>query len=79
MSKQSAYFRVTGLSDDHGVKAVKNGLAKIPGVQSVSANLETGRVAVDYDSTGTNARDIAAHIRKLGFEARLEIHEDHTM
>ncbi|MFT9056436.1 MAG: heavy metal-associated domain-containing protein [Ethanoligenens sp.] len=79
MSKQSAYFKIPGLSGKHEVKDIKNSLAKIRGVTSVSVNTETDRVAVDYDSTGTNSEDICRHIKKLGMEPQLVDNQNHVM
>ncbi len=79
VSKQSVYFTIPGLSNKHEVKNIKNGLAKLRGVTSVSINTETDSVAVDYDSTGTNTEDISKHLQKLGFDAHLTENENHIM
>ena len=51
MAKESAYFTVGGISGKHDVKEIKRGLDTLPGVLSVSVG--GGRVAVDFDTTGT--------------------------
>ena len=79
MSKQSAYFRVKDLSGSHDIKNIKQNIARIPGVMSVSVNASTDKVAVDYDSTGTNCDEIKGKIEISGFEAQLLDHQDHTM
>ncbi|MDR3645679.1 MAG: heavy-metal-associated domain-containing protein [Clostridia bacterium] len=79
VSKQSAYFRVPDLSGSHDVKAVKQSVDGIPGVISVSINAGTNKVAVDYDSTGTNCDEIREEIEKTGHLAQLLMNQDHTM
>ena len=79
MSKQSAYFRVSDLSGRHDVKSVKNALAALPGVLSVSVNPETGRVAVDYDSTGIDRGVIQEHMEELGVQPRLIQNDSHIV
>lgn len=79
MSKQSAYFIIPNISNKHEVKDIKNGIAKIRGVTSVSVNTETDSVSVDYDSTGTNAENITKYLQKLGFDAHLTENENHVM
>jgi hypothetical protein len=37
------------------------------------------KVAVDYDSTGTNIEDITDRIRKLGFSPKMLDHQEHLM
>lgn len=79
MSKQSAYFKVPGLSGKHEVKKIKQALDEIPGVFSVSANVLEDKVAVDYDSSGTDIRVIEKHFQSIGVDAELIKNEDHTM
>lgn len=68
MSMESITLTVKGMSCIHCVKAVKNGLDQLPGVSSVSVNLEEGKVAVDYDTTGTNIDKIKKVITEEGYE-----------
>lgn len=79
MSKQSAYFRVPDLGGDRGGKTLKKNLDSIPGVISVSVTTQSNKVAVDYDSTGTNSEKIKEQIEDSGFEVQLIADVDHTM
>ncbi|MGM9638218.1 MAG: heavy-metal-associated domain-containing protein [Butyricicoccaceae bacterium] len=45
------------------MQAIKRELDALPGVQSVSVS-QTGRIAVDYDTTGTDAARIAGQLQK---------------
>lgn len=79
MSKQSAYFRVPDLGGDRGGQKLKKDIDSIPGVISVSVTAQSNKVAVDYDSTGTNSKQIKEKIEDSGFEAQLIADVDHTM
>lgn len=79
LSKQSAYFRVPGLSGNRGSNEIKERVAQIPGVLSVSVNRSTNKVAVDYDSTGTSCEKIKEKIEEAGFEAQLLANQNHIM
>lgn len=79
MSKQSAYFRVPDMADDHGSKIIKEDIDSIRGVISVSVNASTNKVSVDYDSTGTSCEQIKNQIEKSGFTAQLIANQDHIM
>lgn len=69
MSKASVYFFMGGLPDRHDMQAIKRELDALPGVQSVSVS-QTGRIAVDHDTTGTDAARIAGQLQKAGYAAR---------
>ena len=73
MSKMSAYFIVRDAHTKHDAKALKKGLDTLPGVLSVSVDAAHSRIAVDYDSTGVQQRQIAHKLCKLGYD----IMEDH--
>lgn len=79
MSKQSAYFKIPGLSGKHEIKKIKQVLDEIPGVFSVSANVLEDKIAVDYDSSGTDTHVIEKHFQSIGVHAELINKEDHTM
>lgn len=79
MSKQSAYFWVPGLSQKRDAYKIKESVAEIPGVISVSVNTSADKVAVDYDSTGTSCDKIREKIEEAGYGARLLENQDHTM
>lgn len=79
MSKQSAYFMVPGLNGKHQVKKIKQVLDGIPGVISVSVNVQKDRVAVDYDSSGIDVHEIENQFKDMGVDTELVQNEDHTM
>lgn len=78
LSKQSAYFDVQGLSA-HGEKEVKQALGRVPGVLSVAVSPNSGRVAVDYDSTGTDVGALRKRLEDAGFSPRFLENQDHIM
>lgn len=67
------------LSGKHDGKAIKKAVDAIPGVISVSINEGKNKVAVDYDSTGTDSGKIREAIEESGHPAQLVDHQDHTM
>lgn len=79
MPKQSAYFTVPGLNGSHDIKKIKQALDGVPGVFSVSADAAGDRVAVDYDSTGTDLHQIEGRLHEIGVDAKLLDNQDHTM
>lgn len=79
VSKQSAYFKVPGLDGKHQVKKIKQVLDQLPGVLSVSANTADDKVAVDYDSSGTDTNAIQNQFKGIGIEAELIQNQNHIM
>lgn len=79
MSKQSAYFRIPGLSESHDPKNLKKTIDSIHGVIGVSVNASTNKVSVDYDSTGTSCDEIKSEMERNGFSAQLLKNQDLTM
>lgn len=69
MSKASVYFSLSSSPDRHDIQMIKRELDALPGVRSVSVS-GAGRVAVDYDTTGTDAARIERQLRKAGYPAR---------
>ena len=66
MEKESACFTVGGISGKHDVKEIKRGLDTLPGVLSVSVG-DGGRVAVDFDTTGTRRDRIGKQLAEMGY------------
>lgn len=52
MSKGSAYFQISHIAGNHDTKELKQELDTIPGVLSVSVNVEKNTLGVDYDNAG---------------------------
>ena len=65
MTKASACFTVGGISGKHDVKDIKRGLDTLPGVSSVSVSND-GRIAVDFDTTGTQRDRIVKQLADMG-------------
>lgn len=79
MSKASAYFHVENMADKKDVQVIKKELDTLRGVISVSTNTQTGRIAVDYDTTGVEQSRIEARLQKLGYKILAEKNENHVM
>lgn len=65
--KASAYYTLNSIGGNHDIKVLKRELDTLPGVLSVSVNDRTGRVAVDFDTTGESSDRIQQKIEELGF------------
>lgn len=68
MAKTSVYFTLGDLHDRHDEKTIKRELDTLPGVLSVSVSDGSGRVAVDFDTTGVQAGRIGGQLEKLGYQ-----------
>ncbi len=79
MPKASMYFNLPDLHSKQDSAKIKRDLDAVPGIFSVSVNAERGRVAVDYDTTGTGPEQIRGRIQKCGFEIGDEWTELHIM
>lgn len=65
MSK--ATIKIIGMTCDHCVKSVKQGLAGLDGVRSVEVSLETGQAQVDYDEGRTDDDALRARVEEIGY------------
>ncbi len=79
MPKASMYFSLPDLHSKQDSAKIKQDLDAVPGIFSVSVNTERGKVAVDYDTTGTGPEQIRSRIQKCGFEIGDEWTELHVM
>lgn len=68
MSKESVYFNLGSVDGKHDVKKLRRELDALPGVCSVSVNASSGRVAVDFDTTGVQSGHIKQRLEELGYE-----------
>jgi len=59
-------FRISGMSCQHCVMAVRAELAKLPGVEI--RELEVGRATVRYDQTRVRGEDLVRAIRAAGYD-----------
>lgn len=79
MSKASVYFSVSNMTGKHDEKKLKKELDQFGGVIAVSTNAETGRIAVDYDTTGLKQDLLERKIRYLGYDITNTKLENHIM
>lgn len=71
MAHLSTYFSLENVSSKHDISRLKQGLDALSGVTSVSVS-DTGRLAVDYDSTGVSQEQIRQKVQELGFPLKME-------
>lgn len=79
MSKASVYFTLGNMDGTHDVKKIQRGLDTLPGVSSVSVSDSSSRVAVDFDTTGTQRENIEKQLEKMGYEILDFTLSDHIM
>ena len=79
MSKASMYFDLENLDGKRGAAKIKQQLDTLPGVISVSVNENRNRIAVDFDTTGTNQDQIRKKLDVLGFTISGERFENQIM
>lgn len=71
MAHLSTYFSLENVSGEHDVSRLKQGLDTLPGVTSVSVS-DSGRLAVDYDTTGIRQEQLRQKVQELGFLLQAE-------
>ncbi len=76
MPKVSAYFTLDRIAGKHQVKELKKQLDTLGGIFSVSVNDQKEKVAVDYDTSGSELEHILRKIEKLGYRV-LNTEVDH--
>ena len=59
---------IQGMSCQHCLRRIENGLALMPGVLSVKADLLRKVAEIVFDDRATTERQVKAKIRELGFE-----------
>ena len=79
MSKASVYFTLSSVDGKHDVKEIRQGLDALPGVFSVSVNDSSGRVAVDFDTTGIQSDRIEKQLKRMGYEILDSQLDNHIM
>jgi copper chaperone len=62
-------LKVTGMSCEHCVKAVKNALGELDGLSDVSVDLKSGAVSFMFDPAKTPLEKIREAITEAGYEA----------
>ena len=79
LAKESIYFELSEMNNRQDPKAIKKGVDTLQGIISVSVNSTSKKVAVDFDSTGTNGEEITQKIKELGFELQIIDKQKHIM
>lgn len=77
MPKESAYFTLRNINGKHGYKEIKKELGVVPGVISVSVS--DNHVAVDYDNSGVQKRELEDKINGMGYDILVDKAEEHIM
>jgi copper chaperone len=67
MALKTVQLGVEGMSCQHCVKAVKDSVAALPGVDSVDVSLERKLVTVSYDSAKVGRPAMKAAIENEGY------------
>ncbi len=65
MSQRTDTLRIDGMSCGHCVRAVREALEDLPGVEV--AEVEVGRATVRYDDAQTGPADLAAAVEEAGY------------
>jgi copper chaperone len=65
---EKVILEVNGMSCEHCVKAIKNSLSEIDGIEKVDISLEEGTVTVEYDSSKVEIENIKNIIEDAGYE-----------
>jgi copper chaperone len=61
-------LNVSGMSCEHCVKAIKNGLLELEGIIDVKVYLEEGTVTVEYEPSKVTIDNIKNVIEDAGYE-----------
>jgi copper chaperone len=65
---EKVILEVNGMSCEHCVKAIKNSLSEIDGIEKVDISLEEGTVTVEYDTSKVEIENIKNIIEDAGYE-----------
>jgi len=65
---KSVKLNVNGMSCEHCVKSIKNGLLEIEGISDVQVSLANKNVDVDYSETVIGIVEIKKIIEEIGYE-----------
>jgi copper chaperone len=63
-------LNVTGMSCGHCVKAVEQSVGKLEGITSVSVDLESSSVEVNFESDKVNIKQIKDAIEDQGYDVQ---------
>jgi copper ion binding protein len=65
----TATLKVTGMSCQHCVKAVREALESVSGVRSAEVDLTAGRAVVEFDEAGTDTTQLESAVLDEGYGA----------
>ncbi len=65
---EKTVLKVSGMSCEHCVKAVKGAVGALGGVESVAVDLKAGTVTVEYDPTKVTLGDVKQEIEDQGYD-----------
>ena len=65
----TATLKITGMSCQHCVSAIKLALGRVPGVTRTEVDLSGGRAVVDYDAARTSPSALANAVMDQGYVA----------
>ncbi len=64
-------FKITGMSCQHCVAKVEEGISTIDGVKKVKVNLKKSNGKVKYDEEKLSDETIIAKVKEVGYEAQV--------
>lgn len=67
MAQISIQYALHQQLDIHEEKMIKRALDQFPGVKSVSVNMESGILCIDYDDTGVKRDELEQRMSELGY------------
>lgn len=62
-------LQIEGMTCDHCVKSLTEGLSSLQGVRQVDVSLEAGRAEVEYDEEQLDLEAIRAKVAEVGYRA----------
>jgi copper chaperone len=65
----TATLRISGMTCQHCVKAVRDALERQDGVHSADVDLDAGRAVVEYDDGRVSPGQLAGAVAEEGYEA----------
>jgi copper chaperone len=70
MSSEHISFVVEGMSCDHCVQSIKTALSQLNGVYEVMVDIDSKRVAVEYDQERLDIDTLKGTIEDAGFRVK---------
>ncbi|WP_122646573.1 copper chaperone CopZ [Enterococcus mediterraneensis] len=64
-------FSIKGMSCEHCVARVENGINELPGIQKVKIQLKKNNGVVKFDENLVSSQQIADKITEVGYEAEV--------